>query len=536
MRPLFVTSKAAEPVSTGRLETRTARSRKPRVRPSPPRELRTLDDIRDYFAQRERRVYFVSASNFNMIGMHQWVSQWHNINLIDCFDGQHPVSTVVRDDHSRLFSGIEDVNHYLLESAVVRNLFQSRSDVRKARGQGPEDAKDQVLFLFFDPALEAKCRDLGLDVAMPPNALIREVDSKIVTTEIGNACGVYSVPNVMAHVGSYAELQLLARDAGLGERWVVQAAYGDSGKTTYFIANESDYNAVAAEIESQDSVKVMRWVRCVGSAIEACATRWGTVVGPLLTELIGQPELTPYVGGWCGNENYASAYTPEARAQVMTKTQAFGDALYRRGYRGTFELDYLMDLDSGEIYLGELNARITGVTAITNTSAFSQQYLPLFLFHLLEFDGGVDLTLDLHAFNEMMLLQGADERSSQIILKHSEATLKMIAQAPSSGVYTLTNDTLELKETGCDRALAKRAGEAYLLRIQDSGEITYKGADKAILFVNAVIRNADGALNAEGLRWTHALQKSFAMRDLTQEEASAVALKHRPANVKSSGA
>jgi hypothetical protein len=260
------------------------------------------------------------------------------------------------------------------------------------------------------------------------------------------------------------------------------------------------------------------------------------VVGPLLTELIGQPELTPYAGGWCGNENYAAACTPKVRAQVMTKTQAFGDALYRRGYRGTFELDYLMDLDSGEIYLGELNARITGVTAITNTSAFSQQYLPLFLFHLLEFDGGVDLTLDLHAFNEMMLLHGANERSSQIILKHTEATLKMIAQAPSSGVYTLTNNTLELKETGCDRALAKRAGEAYLLRIQDAGEITYKGADKAILFVNAVIRNPDGALNAEGLRWTLALQKSFALRDLTQEEASAVALKHRPANVKSSGA
>ena len=36
--------------------------------------------------------------------------------------------------------------------------------------------------------------------------------------------------------------------------------------------------------------------------MEACATKAGTIVGPLLTEIVGLKELTPYKGGWCGNE------------------------------------------------------------------------------------------------------------------------------------------------------------------------------------------------------------------------------------------
>ncbi len=497
--------------------------------------LRSIEDIRRYFATRERKVYFVSASNFNMIDMHRQVQGWHNINLLDCFDGGHPATTVVQDDHSRVFSGIEDVNHYLMDSPVVRDLLESRSDVRKARGLGPDTPKDQVLFLFFDAALEDKCRRLGLEVALPPNALVREVDSKLVTTEIGNAAGVASVPHAIARVRSYADLQRIASDAGLGARWVVQAAYGDSGKTTYFIDDAQDYERVAEKIEAQDAVKVMRRLRCVGTAIEACATRWGTVVGPLLTELIGREELTPYAGGWCGNENYAVAFTPDLRARVQQKTVAFGNALYRRGYRGTFELDFLLDLDSGEIYLGELNSRITGVTALTNTSDFSRAHVPLFLFHLLEFDVQVDLQLDLQAFNQSVLAHGASGTASQIILKHTGYMHRRIEQAPVSGVYRLTDHGLVLVAAGVERDAAQGDDFAFLLRIQQAGEYAYRGGDMAILFMNTMIGEAQGELNALGQRWTQALKDSFVLRDLDPQERSAIAWAHHPANVKGAG-
>lgn len=488
--------------------------------------LRSIEDIKNYFSTRDRSCYFISASNFNMMGMHEWVRGWQNINLLDCFDGTHPQVRVVQDDHTRCFEGIEDVNHYLVLNPGVQEVLKKKKT--KAA------AKKQVLFLFFDDYLEEVCADFKVEIALPKNRLVREVDSKIVTTEIGNQAGVHSVPNVLAKVSSYAELEGLAEQAGLGPRWVVQTAYGDSGKTTFFIDNEADYRLYAQQIEAQDRVKVMRRVHCTGTAIEACATRWGTFVGPLLTELIGVDSLTPYAGGWCGNELYEDAFTPALRAEVQRKTQAMGEALYQRGYRGYFELDYLIDQDTQELYLGELNSRITGVTAMTNMSRFSQAHVPLFLFHLLEFDVGVDLQLDVAAFNQNMLTHGAVGVSSQVILKYTDDMLQIVTQAPVSGVYRMGADgQLTLKQAGHRRLDALAEDEAYVLRIMSADEYAYHGGDLAIMFLNRVIRTPQGQLNALGVQWVDALKACFGYRMLTQEERALVELAHNPANVKS---
>lgn len=490
----------------------------------PKKTLNSLADIKRYFAENELPYYFISASNFNMMGMHDWVREWININLLDCFDGRHPQVLMVENDYSQVFENIEDINIYLLKSARLQKLLPETQD----KGNG------RALFLFFDEQIEALCQSLNLEIILPKNSLVREIDSKIVTTEIGNQAGVHSVPNVLTHISSYTALQRVARENGLGERWVVQTAYGDSGKTTFFISSEADYQAVAARIESEDRVKVMRRVNCTGTAIEACATRWGTFVGPLLTELIGIEVLTPYPGGWCGNELYDAAFSADIRHQVQRKTQAMGDALYQRGYRGYFELDYLIDVDSREVYLGELNARITGISAMTNMSDFGAENIPLFLFHLLEFDPEIDLKLDVDEFNQAMLTQGATGTAAQVIVKYTDEPLKIITQAPVSGVYTLDSDgLLTLKQPGYKRRDALAENESYLLRIMAAGEYAYKGGDLAILFLNRVIRQPDGQLNTEGEQWVSALQRGFQFRNLNQEERSLVELAHNPANVKS---
>ncbi|MFA6015609.1 MAG: hypothetical protein WC742_11145 [Gallionellaceae bacterium] len=487
-----------------------------------PQTLNSIADIKRYFAENNVPYYFISASNFNLMGLHEWVRGWLNINLIDCFDHRHPRVLMIADDHARVFESIEEINTYLLNSAEVRSLL-----ARNKPG-------GRVIFLFFNAQIEALCHSLNLDIILPNSSLVREIDSKIVTTEIGNQAGVRSVPNVLGKVSSFENLQALAQQANLGARWVVQTPYGDSGKTTFFIACEADYLAVADKIEAEAQVKVMRWINCSGSAIEACATRWGTFVGPLLTELIGIESLTPYAGGWCGNELYEAAFSPDIRRQVLHYSQAMGDALYQRGYRGYFELDYLVDLDTHEVYLGELNARITGISAMTNMSNFSETTLPLFLFHLLEYAPDVELTLDVNEFNQAVLQQGATGVAAQVVLKYTEESLKIITQAPVSGVYALGADgQLTLQRTGYNRREALAENEAYILRIMNVGEYAYHGGDLAVMFLNRIIRNDQGKLNAVGAHWVTALQSCFQYRPLNQEERSLVALNHNPANVKS---
>ncbi len=491
---------------------------------APKKILKSIADIKRHFAENDVPTYFISATNFNLMGLHEWVRGWQNINLVDCFDGRHPQVLIVEDDHAQVFEHMEDINRYLLGSPQVRSLLDTQTN------------RGRAIFLFFDAQIEAVCQALNLDIVLPGNSLVREIDSKIVTTEIGNQAGVRSVPNVLTKVSSYAELCEIAAAAGLGERWVIQTAYGDSGKTTFFIASELDYQKVARQVEIEEMVKVMRWVNCTGTAIEACATRWGTFVGPLLTELIGIESLTPYPGGWCGNELYSAAFSAAIRQQVQQKSEAIGNALYERGYRGYFELDYLIDLDSNEVYLGELNARITGISAMTNLSDFSAGNIPLFLFHLLEYEpeSTVDLDLDRDGFNQRMLEQGATGTAAQVILKYIDEPLKIITEAPVSGVYTMNADgDLTLRQAGFSRRDALGDDEAYILRIMAAGEYAYKGGDLAIMFLNRIIRSDRGALNPVGEQWVSALKRCFQFRQLNQEERSLVELHRNPANVKS---
>ena len=105
----------------------------------------------------------------------------------------------------------------------------------------------------------------------------------------------------------------LADDAGLGRDLVLQSAFGDSGHTTFFIKSAADFRKHESEIVGHGEIKIMKRINCRGSAIEACSTKHGTIVGPLMTELVGFPELTPYRGGWCGNEIFANAFAPRVR-------------------------------------------------------------------------------------------------------------------------------------------------------------------------------------------------------------------------------
>ena len=62
-------------------------------------------------------------------------------------------------------------------------------------------------------------------------------------------------------------------------------------------------------------------------AVEAVLTRHGTIVGPFMTDLTGYPQLTPYLGGWCGNDLFPEAVTPAHQAKAIDLVRRLGDRL-----------------------------------------------------------------------------------------------------------------------------------------------------------------------------------------------------------------
>jgi len=478
-----------------------------------PDTIQTLADVKHYFANQTTPHYFISATNFNLLNIEQWVNHWHHINFIDCFDGSNPSVMIPEKVGTPVFDSVESINAFLLgHRDVVSRIERERQN----------SGRSKAVFLFFDKELEDICCSLDMDIILPPNKLVKSIDNKITTTQIGNEAGVASVPNALEKVGSYKQLKTIAENNSLGSNLVVQTAFGDSGKTTYFIDNEADYDKVANQIEAEDKVKIMKRIRCAGTAIEGCATRTGTFVGPLLSELIGFPELTPYQGGWCGNELYQHAFTEEVRRKAHRMTEQLGQALYKRDYRGYFEVDYLIDLDDGNVYLGELNPRITGISAMTNMSNFCDQHVPLFLFHLLEYSE-VNFNLTPTEYNQQSLLSGAQAVAGQLIHKYTKPALQVITHAPVSGIYKLGTDAknqpvLVFKKASYNRRDALSEDEVFVLRIMQVEDYVYKGADLAILFTNTTLKTAEETLSKTATALIAALNSAFSFRELTAEE------------------
>src|SRR4029079_9280563 len=224
--------------------------------------------------------------------------------------------------------------------------------------------------------------------------------------------------NRLGKAATYDELLELA--TGLGSDLVVQTPYRDSGQTTYFIRGEGEWDEQLAGEE----LKVMKRINCRAVAVEAVLTRHGTVVGPVMRDLTGYPELTPYRGGWCGNDIFSEALSPEHRERARVLTQQLGERLAGEGYRGFFEVDYLVDLDTGELYLGELNPRLSGVTSMTNVTAGAYAEMPLVLLHLAEYLA-IDDERDGAGRNGRWRHPAAVDEWSQLIIKETEADVEL---------------------------------------------------------------------------------------------------------------
>ncbi|OBC09013.1 biotin carboxylase [Mycobacterium sp. 852013-50091_SCH5140682] len=435
------------------------------------RPLRNISEVRHFFRTNDVPVYFIGATPFNLLGLDRWVRRFSYITYYDAWDGAHPrVFTPIHKPYQEFASG-EEINNWLLRNAEVR--------AHMSRGVQP-GVRPKVAMVFFDAETEAICAELGYDLILPPAALREHLDSKIVTTKLGNEAGAPSVPNVLTKVDSYEDLTAAAEKAGLGDELVVQTPYGDSGKTTLFISSEADWRKHSAHIVGED-IKVMRRINNQPVAVEAVLTRCGTVVGPFMTELTGYAELTPYRGGWCGNEMYPDVLSPERRAKATELVRRLGDRLSQEGYRGFFEVDVLVDVDTDEVYLGELNPRISGASAITNVTAGAYADVPLFLFHLLEYMG-VEFDIDVDEINERWEELASADVWSQMIIKETADIVELLEATPPTGQYYLdSTGALVFRRAALDWHQLQDESESFFLRIYGAGDYRWKGADLGVL-------------------------------------------------------
>lgn len=249
---------------------------------------------------------------------------------------------------------------------------------------------------------------------------------------------------------------------------------------------------------------------------EACVVRQGVLVGPLQTELVGLAELTPWSGGWCGNEVFAAdasaLVSPELRQGAMQIASSIGEQLRDCGYRGCFGLDLLLDQDTGELYLGEMNPRITGASPMTTQAMLDAGAVPLVLFHLLQWLD-MDYRIDVEAFNRRWLEAAPLPAFAQMIIERCGDADEVITTAPRTGLWRVADDgTIEFVRSACSPRALTSDSEALFLRTTDPGSSPPRGAGLGRVVLRGRLMTDDHRLTERAARWLRGFRVAWQTR------------------------
>ena len=293
------------------------------------------------------------------------------------------------------FESIEDINNYLLQHKEV--IDHDPAARRQAGRDLPDVRRGDRGDLQGASASRSGSRTAKLR---------QRCDNKMETVRIGNKARVASVPNALGpRRRAMSELMQVAEKAGIGTRSRRADRLRRQRPHHLLHLQRAGVRPSRQGDPGEDEVKIMKRIKCRGATMEACATRSGTLVGPLLTEVVGTQRADALQGRLVRQRDLSRRLLRAIRNKARDMAFRFGNQLVKEGYRGYFDLDFLIDEKDGEVYLGELNPRICGASSMTNHAAFAYADAPLFLFHLLEFSG-IKYKIDVEELNERWAQEG----------------------------------------------------------------------------------------------------------------------------------
>lgn len=226
--------------------------------------------------------------------------------------------------------------------------------------------------------------------------------------------------------------------------FVIQDETLSGGKGTWRIKTEAQFiNALAIlKTLTTKHVIVSQYIHGPEASIQACIAKDETFTTRLQTQIVGEPSLVntqkphanQFAGGqWSGNQ-YQDALQEQAQKIVAT----IASDLKAAGYKGIFGVDFIIDTGDN-LYVTEVNARLTGLTPIHLMLQKKHHCIPMILLHVLEL-AHIPYTLtDPEALNE----QYKGVASLSYALLHNRTSSPLILNQPlQSGLHTQRADGL----------------------------------------------------------------------------------------------
>ncbi len=339
-------------------------------------------------------------------------------------------------------------------------------------------------------ALEA----LGTRVAEPPvRPALPVLGDKRIQRAWLRSVGATTPPDAVVPCLDHRELR-----RRFGDRYVVQAPMGSSGRGTHLVTGEDDLHPIR-------HVGGGPWL--VSGYVEGPAVNLHVLVSADSTVRVLRPSVqltrvegigAPF-GAYSGCDFAAPALlAPLALARAEGAARRIGEALAALGYRGLFGADFV--LEGEEATLLELNCRMQGSTWLLGELELAEHALPSALRHMLELYGQVT---------------GGEARTDaagavQLVVRHDGAPAR-VAAAPGGGLHRLKDGQLQYCGAGFG-LLECGPDDCVLLQLPSPGMVLHPGVPLARIVARHPLTTPDGtALTAAGQSLVDALRAGFTL-------------------------
>lgn len=238
---------------------------------------------------------------------------------------------------------------------------------------------------------------------------------------------------------------------------IAEATWG-GGSGTFYIEDRKDVRkffdrvseikvALASKKKTMKTVNIAPFIEGISCSIPCCATKHGILTGSIQMQIVDLEEvgakLPTRSGVFAGHDWGFADFGKDAQQQATTIGRKFGEYIYKRGYRGIFGLDLIVD-KNGKVWPVECNPRETDAFPLICMLQMEKGAVPMQVFHNLE-HLGIDYEMD---FEKMDALYKEKYSASQILLYNKSADFVMDRAVLAAGIYKLEGEKLKFVRPG----------------------------------------------------------------------------------------
>lgn len=314
---------------------------------------------------------------------------------------------------------------------------------------------------------------------------------------------------MLAEHDTYARL---CHELGVDD-FVVQTGSGGGGRGTFFVSDVQEMAQVVAllseSLSPSDSIVVSaRIAHPQERSLQACIAQGRIHIGVPQAQLIRHKDLVSEGKGvqFCGGRIEAGLVSATQYQKAKEIVRAIGTMMMREGYKGVFGVDFLVD-ETGELYVLEVNARLTGITPLLSSL---QVDAPFMLLHILEL---ADSQYEIADLDQLTIR----ESGSFIILYAKQ----MGSYNFLSGIY---NDKMQPigppLETGS--LLPENSTDVFVGMRVGPGEVVERGKAIAYIYATSQLFDDTEQLSDQAYKAIRAIQDTFSNRVLINVDKNVI--------------